>query len=90
VRLSGAEIREPDAPAGVQRALRFEDGAAGSVLVIDARGGQTAGHHSPASRAFCAARCAHWRASANAPAPARKHPSNWCCAVMGGSPWWTR
>jgi putative photosynthetic complex assembly protein len=36
VRLSGADIRTPDAPAAVTRALRFEDRPDGSVAVIDA------------------------------------------------------
>lgn len=40
VRLSGVDIRTPDAPAAAQRSLRFEDGAAGSVLVIDATSGR--------------------------------------------------
>lgn len=39
VRLSGVEIRTPDAPTAVQRSLRFEDGPAGSVVVIDAKSG---------------------------------------------------
>ena len=42
VRLSGADIRVPDAPALQKRSLRFEDGPQGSVLVIDASTGQTA------------------------------------------------
>jgi putative photosynthetic complex assembly protein len=42
VRLSGSEIREPDAAEVARRALRFEDGPAGSVLAIDAASGQTA------------------------------------------------
>lgn len=41
VRLSGTEIRTPDAPTAAQRSLRFEDGPDGSVRVIDARSGQT-------------------------------------------------
>lgn len=40
VRLSGTEIRTPDAPTAAQRSLRFEDGPNGSVLVLDARTGQ--------------------------------------------------
>lgn len=40
VRLSGTEIRSPDAPTAAQRSLRFEDGAAGSVTVVDARTGE--------------------------------------------------
>lgn len=36
VRLSGADIREPDAPAQLVRELRFEDRPDGSVAVIDA------------------------------------------------------
>ncbi len=39
VRLSGTQIRSPDAPAAAQRSLRFEDGPNGSVLVLDARTG---------------------------------------------------
>ena len=39
VRLSGAEIRTPDAPAAFTRELRFEDRPDGSVAVIDARTG---------------------------------------------------
>ncbi len=42
VRLSGTDIREPDAPVLQTRLLRFEDGPDGSVLAIDARSGQTA------------------------------------------------
>lgn len=42
VRLSGISIREPDAPTVQSRALRFEDGPAGSVVVIDANTGATA------------------------------------------------
>lgn len=41
VRLSGTEIRTPDAPTAAQRSLRFEDGPNGSVRVLDARTGQT-------------------------------------------------
>lgn len=40
VRLSGTEIRAPDAPTAAQRSLRFEDGPAGSVTVLDASTGQ--------------------------------------------------
>lgn len=40
VRLSGVDIRAPDAPAVMERALRFEDRADGSIAVIDARSGQ--------------------------------------------------
>jgi putative photosynthetic complex assembly protein len=40
VRLSGVEIRTPDAATAAQRSLRFEDGATGSVVVIDATSGQ--------------------------------------------------
>ena len=40
VRLSGVSIRAPDAPALVQRALRFEDRTDGSVAVIDATTGR--------------------------------------------------
>jgi putative photosynthetic complex assembly protein len=42
VRWSGVSIHEPDAVAAHVRALRFEDGADGSVLVIDAGTGQQA------------------------------------------------
>ena len=37
VRLTGATIRVPDAPAALTRELRFEDRPDGSVAVIDAR-----------------------------------------------------
>ncbi len=40
VRLSGVDIREPDAPTSAKRALRFDDGSDGSVIVIDATSGQ--------------------------------------------------
>jgi putative photosynthetic complex assembly protein len=40
VRLSGTEIRTPDAAAVAQRSLRFEDRPDGSVAVLDARNGQ--------------------------------------------------
>jgi putative photosynthetic complex assembly protein len=40
VRLSGAEIREPDAPAVATRSLRFEDRPDGSVAVLDAASGR--------------------------------------------------
>ena len=40
VRLSGTEIREPDAAAVAQRSLRFEDRRDGSVAVLDARSGR--------------------------------------------------
>lgn len=39
VRLSGAEIRTPDAAAAFTREFRFEDRPDGSVAVIDARSG---------------------------------------------------
>ena len=39
VRLTGADIRTPDAAAKVTRELRFEDRPDGSVAVIDARSG---------------------------------------------------
>lgn len=39
VRLSGVDIREPDAAAVQTRALRFEDRPDGSIAVIDARSG---------------------------------------------------
>jgi putative photosynthetic complex assembly protein len=42
VRLSGVAIHEPDAETIKSRALRFEDGPAGSVQVIDAQTGATA------------------------------------------------
>ena len=44
VKLSGTDIREPDATALVTRALRFEDGATGGVVVIDAVTGQQVAH----------------------------------------------
>ncbi len=40
VRLSGTPIRAADAPTAAQRSLRFEDGPAGSVTVLDARSGE--------------------------------------------------
>lgn len=40
VRLSGTEIRNPDAPAVSVRELRFEDQADGSIAVTDTRSGQ--------------------------------------------------
>jgi putative photosynthetic complex assembly protein len=40
VRLSGTEIRQPDAPVVAQRSLRFEDGPDGTVRVLDANTGQ--------------------------------------------------
>ena len=40
VRLSGVEVREPDAPAAVVRALRFVDLPDGGVGVIDAARGE--------------------------------------------------
>lgn len=39
VRLTGMDIRTPDAPAAMTRELRFEDRPDGSVAVIDARSG---------------------------------------------------
>lgn len=42
VRLSGMSIQEPDASTVAQRALRFEDGADGSVIVTDAQTGLVA------------------------------------------------
>jgi putative photosynthetic complex assembly protein len=39
VRVSGVEIRSPDASAAFTRELRFEDRPDGSVAVIDARSG---------------------------------------------------
>lgn len=41
VRLGGVSVRAPDAPAVSTRLLRFEDGADGSVAVIDAVSGRT-------------------------------------------------
>lgn len=40
VRGTGVQIHEPDAAAVAVRSLRFEDGADGSVAVIDARSGR--------------------------------------------------
>jgi putative photosynthetic complex assembly protein len=40
VRLSGVDVRTADAAAITSRDLRFEDGPAGSVLVLDAASGQ--------------------------------------------------
>lgn len=40
VRLSGVDIREPDAPAVTTRELRFEDLPDGGIAVVDARDGQ--------------------------------------------------
>jgi putative photosynthetic complex assembly protein len=49
VRVSGIDVRAPDAEAVVVRDLRFEDTAEGGVAVIDARSGQVvqsfAGEH---------------------------------------------
>lgn len=42
VRLSGADIREPDGATLAERALRFEDGPGGSVIAIDAASGRQA------------------------------------------------
>jgi putative photosynthetic complex assembly protein len=39
VRLSGVDVREPDAPAVETRSLRFEDTADGTILITDARDG---------------------------------------------------
>ncbi len=39
-RLSGASARAPDAPAVASRSLRFDDGADGSVLILDGRNGR--------------------------------------------------
>jgi putative photosynthetic complex assembly protein len=41
VRLSGINIREPDAGTVSQRSLRFDDGADGSVVITDAKTGQS-------------------------------------------------
>lgn len=40
VRLSGVPIRAPDAPALLERSLRFEDRPDGSIAVLDTRSGQ--------------------------------------------------
>lgn len=40
VRLSGVQVRAPDANTVVSRSLQFKDGADGSVIVIDAKSGQ--------------------------------------------------
>ena len=40
VRLSGASIHNPEAGAVAVRSLRFDDGADGSVLVLDGRSGR--------------------------------------------------
>ncbi len=40
VRLSGVDVREPDAPTLLSRSLRFEDAAGGTVAVIDAQTGK--------------------------------------------------
>lgn len=40
VRLSGEQIRAPDAPVAAERALRFEDRPDGSIAVIDAASGR--------------------------------------------------
>jgi putative photosynthetic complex assembly protein len=42
VRLAGISIHEPDAATVASRSLRFDDGADGSVVVIDAATGATA------------------------------------------------
>jgi putative photosynthetic complex assembly protein len=42
VRLSGVSVREPDAQTVASRALRFDDGADGSVIITDATTGQPA------------------------------------------------
>jgi putative photosynthetic complex assembly protein len=39
VRMSGIDIREPDAPAVAVRELRFEDRSDGAIVVTDARDG---------------------------------------------------
>jgi putative photosynthetic complex assembly protein len=41
VRLSGLQIREPDAPTVSSRSLRFQDGPQGSVQAVDAESGET-------------------------------------------------
>jgi putative photosynthetic complex assembly protein len=40
VRISGVQIREPDAATVSSRLLRFQDGAQGSVEVVDVKSGQ--------------------------------------------------
>ncbi len=42
VRLSGVSVREPDAMTVASRALRFDDGADGSIVITDATTGQPA------------------------------------------------
>jgi len=41
VRVSGVQIREPDAATVSSRLLRFQDGPHGSVEVVDVKSGQT-------------------------------------------------
>jgi putative photosynthetic complex assembly protein len=41
VRLSGVEVREPDAPAAATRLLRFDDRSDGAIAVTDAATGAT-------------------------------------------------
>lgn len=41
VRLSGVDIRAPDAPVAQERALRFEDRPDGAVAVVDPASGKT-------------------------------------------------
>jgi putative photosynthetic complex assembly protein len=41
VRLSGVDIRAPDAPVAQERALRFEDRPDGSIAVLDPKTGNT-------------------------------------------------
>ncbi len=44
VRLSGVEVRAPDAGTVLSRSLQFSDAADGGVLVTDARSGQQVAH----------------------------------------------
>jgi putative photosynthetic complex assembly protein len=82
VRLSGVEIPNPTPSRCPAAALRFEDGADGSVIVIDAVGGQTVatitgeqGFLRGTLRAL-----ARERKRVGAGSPTRL---NWCCAVTG-------
>ena len=44
VRLSGTEVRAPDAAPALSRSLKFSDASDGGVLVIDARSGEQVAH----------------------------------------------
>lgn len=44
VRISGVDIRQPDAATVSSRLLRFEDGPQGSVAVVDVKSGATLQH----------------------------------------------